>query len=148
MKAQKETWIVGGIALIAGILIGARSSNGYMNINHSPMNRQAPAQMEVDLNEMDHAAMGHTIQEPGITGQSHMDEMMDQMMAALAGKTGDAFDQAFLAEMIVHHEGAVAMAEAVLETSERKELRELAEAIIAAQAKEIDQMKAWQEDWK
>ena len=35
---------------------------------------------------------------------------MAGMVAALKGKTGDAMDQAFLATMIPHHAGGVAMA--------------------------------------
>ncbi len=72
---------------------------------------------------------------------------MDTMTAGLAGKTGDAFDHAFLNEMIVHHEGAIAMAEMVLQHSQRQELRQLAENIIAAQSAEISQMRAWMAEW-
>ncbi len=79
--------------------------------------------------------------------EASMGHAMDQMTASLEGKTGDEFDQAFLAEMIVHHEGAVAMARQVLSVSERQELRSLAEAIIEAQEGEIAQMQAWQVDW-
>jgi uncharacterized protein (DUF305 family) len=57
------------------------------------------------------------------------------------------FDQRFLTAMISHHEGAVDMAQAVLEQSEREELRMLAEAIIAAQTQEIDQMRRWLAEW-
>jgi uncharacterized protein (DUF305 family) len=73
--------------------------------------------------------------------------MMASMNAALAGKTGDAFDQAFLSEMIVHHEGAVEMARLALTNAKHQEIKDLATAIIAAQNKEIDQMKAWQTAW-
>lgn len=76
-----------------------------------------------------------------------MDDMMDSMMSGLQGKTGDAFDQAFISEMIVHHEGAVAMAEKVLQVSARPELRMLAENIISAQNAEIAQMKGWLAVW-
>lgn len=49
--------------------------------------------------------------------------------------------------MIVHHEGAIAMAEPVLAESERPELRQMAEAIIAAQQTEVEQMRAWRAEW-
>lgn len=82
-------------------------------------------------------------------GDAHsgMHAEMDAMMEALEGKTGDAFDQAFLSEMIVHHEGAVAMAEAALEHAGREEIKTMANAIIAAQKSEIEQMQAWQKSW-
>ena len=77
----------------------------------------------------------------------NMDSMMHDMMMNLDGKTGDAFDKAFLSEMIVHHQGAVVMAEAVLKVSKRPELVKLANEIISAQNKEIEMMKAWQSAW-
>ena len=76
-----------------------------------------------------------------------MASMMADMNAALSGKKGDAFDQAFLSEMIVHHEGAVAMAELALTSAKHQELKDLATAIIAAQTTEIEQMKQWQRTW-
>jgi uncharacterized protein (DUF305 family) len=44
--------------------------------------------------------------------------------------------------MIMHHEGAVAMAETVLANGADDEVRVLAKAIIAAQQAEIAEMKA------
>jgi uncharacterized protein (DUF305 family) len=76
-----------------------------------------------------------------------MKGMMMDMNANLVGKTGDAFDKAFLSEMIVHHEGAVDMAKLVLTSSKRKEMIDLANAIITAQTKEIAQMKEWLATW-
>ncbi len=72
---------------------------------------------------------------------------MDSMMAGLSGKTGDAFDKAFLSEMIMHHEGAVQMAEAALRDAKHAEIKTMAEAIISAQTAEIAQMKEWQKAW-
>jgi len=79
--------------------------------------------------------------------QMSMSVMMDGMMMGLHGKTGDAFDQSFLSEMIVHHEGAVVMAQAVLKSSKRPELINLANDIISAQTGEIAMMKQWQKTW-
>jgi uncharacterized protein (DUF305 family) len=76
-----------------------------------------------------------------------MQDAMGGMMMGLSGKTGDAFDSAFLSEMIMHHQGAVAMAEAVLKTSKRPELLQLAQDIITAQTKEIQMMNAWGKEW-
>lgn len=56
-------------------------------------------------------------------------------------------DQHFIAQMIPHHEGAIAMARVALERSARPEIRSLAEGIIAAQEQEIADMQNWYEAW-
>ncbi len=76
-----------------------------------------------------------------------MHDAMAGMTAGLAGKTGDAFDKAFLEEMIVHHEGAIEMAEMLLANTQRPELKMLGENIIAAQTGEVQIMKDWLAAW-
>lgn len=80
-------------------------------------------------------------------GDMNMNDMMHGMTSGLEGKTGDTFDKEFLSQMIVHHEGAVAMAKQVLAQSKRPELVKLANDIIAAQTKEISMMQEWQKVW-
>ena len=76
-----------------------------------------------------------------------MAHMMEDMSAGLVGKTGDDFDKAFLDEMIIHHKGAVDMANLALKNSKRKEITDLSRAIIRAQNEEITDMKSWQNAW-
>ncbi|MFZ4500439.1 MAG: DUF305 domain-containing protein [Minisyncoccia bacterium] len=78
---------------------------------------------------------------------SDMASMMMDMNASLRGKTGDDFDKAFISEMIVHHQGAIDMAELALTDAKRQEIKDLSQAIITAQEKEIAEMKAWQKSW-
>lgn len=80
-------------------------------------------------------------------GGHGMQGSMDEMMEGLRGKTGDQFDQAFLSEMIMHHQGAVKMAEAALTGAKHQEIRDMAQDIISAQTGEIDQMRMWQKSW-
>ncbi|MEK7511044.1 MAG: DUF305 domain-containing protein [Patescibacteria group bacterium] len=94
-----------------------------------------------DQHMMANGNMMHGSMHSGMQGE------MEGMMAGLAGKTGDDFDKAFLAEMIMHHEGAVDMAEAALRDAKHAEIKQMANAIIAAQTTEINQMKQWQEAW-
>lgn len=91
--------------------------------------------------------MQHMMPNGQMMGDSMMQGSMDGMMAQLEGKTGDAFDQAFLSEMIMHHEGAVDMAEAALKNAKHQEIKDLAQAIITAQKAEIKQMQDWQKSW-
>ncbi len=83
----------------------------------------------------------------GGSGGMNMQDSMMSMNAGLKGKTGDAFDQAFLVDMIIHHQGAVEMAQTALVNAKRQEIKNLATEIISAQNKEIAEMKAWQTSW-
>ena len=49
--------------------------------------------------------------------------------------------------MIVHHEGAVDMAEMLLQKTKRPELVKLGNDIINAQTSEIEMMKEWRQVW-
>jgi len=95
------------------------------------------------------SAMNHQMPDGSMMGSNSMSmsEMMSSMNAELRGKTGDEFDQAFLAEMIVHHQGAVEMAVLALTNAKHQEIKDLADAIISAQNTEISKMKEWQKNW-
>lgn len=72
-----------------------------------------------------------------------MDGMMsDAEMERLASLTGPEFDTAWMEAMIAHHEGAIAMAEDVKANGASTDVTTLAEAIIAGQQAEIDEMRA------
>jgi uncharacterized protein (DUF305 family) len=63
------------------------------------------------------------------------------------GAADSDYDLRFIDAMIPHHEGAVVMAKAVLQNSQRPELKKLANEIIQAQEKEIAEMKQWRKAW-
>ena len=60
----------------------------------------------------------------------------------LGSLTGSDFDAAWIEAMIAHHEGAIDMAENVLENGVSAEIRALAEDIIAGQSAEIETLGA------
>lgn len=57
------------------------------------------------------------------------------------------FDKAFINEMARHHEMAVMMANMLKNSTSRPEMRELAQNIIYAQTKEINNMRDWYKAW-
>ena len=68
-----------------------------------------------------------------------MTTMMNGMHVKPTGKP----DEDFVRMMIPHHQGAIDMAKVELQYGTDTELRQLATDIVAAQDKEIAQMKAW-----
>ncbi len=86
------------------------------------------------------------------TEMGHMMPMTEEMRSSMMmsgdlGAADDQFDLRFINAMIPHHQGAIDMAQQALEKSSRPEIKELGQAIIDSQQKEIDQMEQWRKDW-
>lgn len=137
MEKNNKAIIIGLITLIVGLGIGyaVGAGRGDEKYADSRQNVQSGTHMMPNGQMM------------GNGGSMSMADMMTSMNAELKGKTGDAFDQAFLAEMIVHHQGAVEMAQLALTNAKHQEIKDLANGIISAQNKEIGEMRAWQKSW-
>ena len=81
--------------------------------------------------------------DPSMDHSSMMGGMLTaDQLSALGARRGTDFDRAWLDAMIAHHEGAVDMAEDVLDGGTNAELRALAESVISSQTAEIAEMKA------
>lgn len=89
----------------------------------------APASAEGSAAPADHSGTDHS-------GMDH---------STMGGEA--PFDAAFIDDMTAHHAGAVAMAQALLEKTERPELLEMAETVIRTQSAEIEQMADWRAAW-
>lgn len=57
------------------------------------------------------------------------------------------FDKAFIEEMIPHHQMAVMMAQMLIRSTNQDEMKKLGGDIIAAQTKEINDMRSWYKAW-
>ncbi|GAB4217744.1 MAG: DUF305 domain-containing protein [Synechococcales cyanobacterium] len=111
------------LSLLA-LVTGAALTTGVV------LSRRTDAQSSMpmmDHSQMDHSGMG--------------------MMQMDLGPADAAFDLRFIDGMIPHHEGAVIMAQEALEKSQRSEIKQLAQGIIDAQEKEIQQMQEWRKAW-
>lgn len=62
-------------------------------------------------------------------------------------KPNAPYDQRFIDEMIVHHQGAITSARMMIANSQRPELRDLAQRIIDGQQRQIAQMRSWRAQW-
>ena len=76
----------------------------------------------------------------GDHGAAHEGMMGEEDIAELEATEGKEASRLFLEQMIVHHEGAVSMAEDHLAHGESPEALELSEEIISVQQAEVEQM--------
>lgn len=107
--------------------------------------------------EMDHSAMGHGASTGAdmmgshggdLTGspehvQENMRKMMITMPAMEQGMMNEDPDVAFACGMIAHHQGAIDMAQVLLDHGDDPEMIKLAKDIMQAQIGEIEFMKTW-----
>jgi uncharacterized protein (DUF305 family) len=88
---------------------------------------------------------------PASTGGMASDEAHAALMAGMGAMDADMdkgmqakdIDVAFVCGMIPHHQGAIDMAKAELQYGDDPWAKQLAQGIIAAQEKEIAEMKDW-----
>lgn len=110
-----------------------------------------------EMGEMAHAAMGHS---DGMgeemmgsdsvdlsTSPEHVQENMRKMMITMPameqGMMNEDPDVAFACGMIAHHQGAIDMAQVLLDHGDDPEMIKLAEEIMEAQVGEIKLMTNW-----
>lgn len=104
---------------------------------------QAPEidQMKLWLEARDSGHMsGDMMEDFDHSGHGMMGMLDEGEISELARATGVEFDRLFLKGMIAHHEGAIDMAEIVVD-SDNEEAAALGKAIITSQKAEIEEMK-------
>lgn len=130
-KTPNQSLLYGVIGLLLGIVLTVIVVNGQMY----GMMRMMGMGRAVNTMVADH------------DNDSGMGMSMSQMSDELKTKTGDEFDKTFIEQMITHHQGAILMAGEAKQKANHKEIKTMADAIIAAQQKEIDEMKGWYKSW-
>lgn len=125
--------------VLAGVLplIGCNTSTKSTTGEQTPQETAQNPAPGMDHSNMDHGNMDHG----NMPGMAHGSTNMD------LGPKDATFDLRFIDGMIPHHQGAVAMAQEALEKSQRPEIKQLAQAIIDAQEKEISELRTWRKSW-
>jgi len=82
----------------------------------------------------------------GGMGMMHMDGMSGDT-SVLASVSAAEFDREFIKQMIPHHEMAIMMAQMLQSSTQRNEMKQLADNIITSQSREIDMMRGWLKSW-
>ena len=86
----------------------------------------------------------------GVAAASDLGQATDQPgerpLVGMADQTAP-YDQRFIDEMVMHHQGAIMSSRMMIGDSQRPELRDLARRIQEGQQRQIDQMQAWRQQW-
>lgn len=82
---------------------------------------------------------------PGMGEAGHAMDMADEVEQLR--NASEPFDRAFIEAMIPHHQSAIDAARLAEQQATRPEIKELAQAIIEDQQREIDQMNQWLQEW-
>lgn len=133
--------LVGGCV---GPLAGGAMSGDHMDhnaMNGTPMAGMDHSRMMTDTQMMTETTM---MSGAGMISDTQMGGMDHSMMNL---DPSQPFDAQFIDSMIEHHQGAIEMAEQARAEAEHAELRTLAEAIIAAQTQEIEELTTWRQNW-
>lgn len=133
MTLSRFSWL-GRRSTLAAI---ALLSSSLVACNSAPPSSQA----QESGSEASPAAMTHT-------GHGNPnDGGMEHSMSMNLGPADAEYDLRYIDAMVLHHQGAIDMAQEAKAKSERPEIQQLADAIIEAQNQEIQQLKEWREAW-
>lgn len=142
--------LAGAIAMAAHIAPALSQEQGFK------LPRQCASSAAMGMGGMDHSmpeGQGGMMGMMGMNADSmtdfqreNMQKMMVTMPAMMQGMMHDDPDVAFACSMIAHHQGAIDMARVQLKYGKDEWIRTLAQNIIDAQVKEIDEMTKWIDD--
>ena len=128
----------GAAALAAALTVTLAACGG----TSSPVTSTSPAASTTS------AAGGSATGTPSVMMTSPMmSGQASAMMSPAASADHNAADLSFAQQMIVHHQGAVAMADLAPSRAGNQQVKDLAIKIKAAQAPEIEQMTGWLTLW-
>ena len=138
MKPMQPISLKSGFLAFSLVAI-ASVTGGVLSACSTPSNQaqNPPASDAGGMSGMNHDGMNHGSGDSGMNHSMSMD----------LGPADADYDLRFVDAMTPHHQGAVEMAKEALDKSQRPEIKKLAEDIIAAQEREINQLKQWRQAW-
>ena len=122
---QMQTWLTAWGAAMTGTTAASTADDGMGGMDHGGMSGMGK---EGDMSSS--AAAGMSM--PGMMSDGQMQQMTDA--------SGAEFDRLFLEMMIMHHQGAIAMADTELAGGSNTAALALAESIKSSQTAEIAEM--------
>lgn len=129
---SSATLIAVAIAQLTGVSACSTTAQKSVSQNSNPLSVEAGSSQTMDHGSMHHGSMTE----------------MEHQAAMDLGPADVNYDLRFIDAMIPHHQGAIVMAKAALQQSQRSEIKTLAQAIITAQSREINQlMQPWRQSW-
>ncbi|MBW9055191.1 DUF305 domain-containing protein [Rhizobium mesosinicum] len=99
--------------------------------------------MKTDMSKNDMSTGGMPMGEMSDYQKASMDGMKDMHMNMMQGMMKKDADVSFVCGMIAHHMGAISMSEVELKYGDNEEAKQMAQKIIDAQKKEIEEMSKW-----
>jgi uncharacterized protein (DUF305 family) len=128
--------------VLAAVFVGALALTACTSSSAN----QAEQASQVDQASQDTAQTSPGSSVPGMD-HSNMPGMNHANMNMDLGPKDELFDLRFIDGMMPHHQGGVIMAQEAIEKSQRPEIKQLAQAIIDAQEKEIAELQTWRKAW-
>lgn len=125
------------LIITAVVMLAVGLGIGYL-VGGSQTHGQTATSTDATVSE------SHTMPDGSTMGASDMEA---STKAELSSKKGEAFDQEFISQMILHHQNAIEMAKLALTKSKREEIINLSNAVVETQGREIEEMKSWQKLW-
>ncbi|ANL31919.1 hypothetical protein AMC90_PD00894 (plasmid) [Rhizobium phaseoli] len=97
----------------------------------------------MDMSKMDMSSAGMPMGEMTDYQKASMEGMKDMHMNMMQGMMKKDADLSFVCGMIAHHMGAISMSEVELKYGDNDEAKQMAQKVIEAQKKEIEEMSKW-----
>lgn len=125
---------------LALIVVAIASAGGVLTACSTPSQNQAQAPSTSTTQAGGKQDMNHG-------GSMDHGSGMNHSMSMDLGPADADYDLRFIDAMTPHHQGAVEMSQEALKKSQRLEIKKLAQDIIAAQNREIKELKQWRQAW-